>query len=742
MFKFFGSGNSVCPRCGQVGTQASERYCRACGISHGAPHPVLRDNRWQPRENEVALFFGVAQLSGLFRKALIVPPAARAYILQGDKATEVPQGEYELEGFFTRLNHLLRDLPGEVLIARQAPFTLAFSLHGIASADYLLLDIACTVPVQIETISAFAGYFMQMPGVVTTEQLHRLMEPLLRQVLVEFFAAQSLPDLARNPLLREQLNERMHSALKLRLAHFGLGLGPVETLSLQHDKWDQNRQRQASLALILDARRVELDYEQQLARLYSEQEWAKIAEQEQTQRSQLRRAQLAREQREQRANLILDEREQLQALRAREIELYGRIVEATTRKHAIARGAQAEIAQIELDLARQSSERQGEAEQWQQVRELAQIKLRTELELAQIVAKQQILHAQQQIDTQIADWQRQQQLANIEQIGDLQARRNEQARWQAQEAQAQRAKQRMADEQLQADLQLLQIERAARAREAERMQEWQDDLAQAKRRELIRGDDLKDAEHQREKQLVLQKIADLQRQGGQADAVAQQQKLLQTIDAQSAFNEAQRRDRRAQEQDAIDAEQQRALLQQQQQEAAWQHQLAQQEQEHRQRLARFAALDQVSDLSKVALADLPNATLVADILKMQVQAGMSAGQIAASYGAGEARATSTASSAGDAGQASATSDAGAANVVNAASSAGIASSVGSANSAGAAGSTSTASSASGGSVAPAASTTTTTTTTVTTATTTRTCKNGHVNSLGAKFCTECGIALE
>lgn len=664
MFKMFGSGMSACPRCGQVGTREGERYCRACGISHGAPHPVLHNNRWQPRENEVALFFGVAQLSGLFRKAVVVPPAARAYILQGDKATEVPQGEYELEGFFSRLNHLLRDQPGEVLIAREAPFSLPFSLHGIASADFLLLDIACTVPVQIDTISAFARYFMQMPGMVTTEQLHRLIEPLLRQVLVEFFGAQSLPDLARNPHLREQLNERIHSALKLRLAHFGLGLGPVETLSLQHDKWDQNRQRQASLALILDARRVELDHEQQLARLYSEQEWAKIAEQEQAQRTQLRRAQLAREQREQRASLILDEREQLQALRAREIELYGRIVEATTRKHAIARGAQAEIAQIELELARQASERQGEAEQWQQVRELAQIKLRTELELAQIAAKQQVLHAQQQIDAQIADWQRQQQLADIEQIGDAQAKRNEQARWQAQEAQAQRAKQQMAAEQLQAELQLLQIERAARAREAERVQEWQDDQAQARRRELIRQDDLKDAEHQREKQLVLQKIEDLQRQGGQADALAQQQKLLQTIEAHSAFADAQRRDKRAQEQDAIDAEQQRALLQQQQQEAAWQHQLALQEQEHRQRLARFAALDQLSDLSKVALADLPNAALVADILKTQVQAGMSAGQIAAASGAGAALAAN------------------------------------------------------------------------------RTCNNGHVNSAAAKFCAECGAALE
>ena len=60
----------------------------------GRSEAVLRDNRWIPAADELAVYFGVRQLSGIFTKTLRVPATTRAYILQGDVATEVPQGEY------------------------------------------------------------------------------------------------------------------------------------------------------------------------------------------------------------------------------------------------------------------------------------------------------------------------------------------------------------------------------------------------------------------------------------------------------------------------------------------------------------------------------------------------------------------------------------------------------------------------------------------------------------------------
>ncbi|HEV7816827.1 MAG TPA: hypothetical protein VGP06_17235, partial [Janthinobacterium sp.] len=136
MFQMFGFGGVKCPRC-EHKNDGESGYCASCGLTLGAPRnePVLRDNRWMPAADELAVFFGVRQLSGIFTKTLRVPAASRAYILQGDKATEVPQGEYEIEGFFTRLNHLLRDQHAEILITRMTPVPVEFVFSDLHTAE-------------------------------------------------------------------------------------------------------------------------------------------------------------------------------------------------------------------------------------------------------------------------------------------------------------------------------------------------------------------------------------------------------------------------------------------------------------------------------------------------------------------------------------------------------------------------------------------------------------------------------
>lgn len=100
MVQMFGLGGCKCPRCAHKNVGGAG-YCAACGITLGAPgrSPVLVDNRWVAGPDELAVFFGVQALSGMFVKTLRVPATARAYILQDGQATEVPQGDYEIEGF-------------------------------------------------------------------------------------------------------------------------------------------------------------------------------------------------------------------------------------------------------------------------------------------------------------------------------------------------------------------------------------------------------------------------------------------------------------------------------------------------------------------------------------------------------------------------------------------------------------------------------------------------------------------
>ena len=151
MFQMFGFGGARCPRC-EHKNGAEAAYCAQCGLTLGAPRndAVLRENRWIPGPNELAVFFGVRDLSGVFVKTLRVPATSRAYILQGDKATEVPQGEYEIEGFFSRLNHLLRNQHAEILITRSAALPVEFAFDDLQTAERLDVGVRLTVSVQVE----------------------------------------------------------------------------------------------------------------------------------------------------------------------------------------------------------------------------------------------------------------------------------------------------------------------------------------------------------------------------------------------------------------------------------------------------------------------------------------------------------------------------------------------------------------------------------------------------------------
>ena len=651
MFKMFGAGGARCPRCGQR-SGGADGYCGGCGLSLGAPRsePVLQENRWVPAADELAVYFGVRELSGIFTKTLRVPATTRAYILQGEQATEVAQGEYELEGFFQRLNNLLRDQHGEILITRTTPLPVEFSFSDLATAEHLKIAARFTVGIKVEQVPAFARHFMTAPGTVTTQHLHELLAPMVRQVAFEFVGARSLREMNANPDLRLQLDERLQAALKLRLADFGLAAVQVETLALRHDKYDANRERIGSLWLVTDERHVQLEHVKQLDQLYDEEEWQAIWREEQKARSDYRRAELRQDATVDKAELALRQSERLQAVRAREIDLYARIAESESRKQAFDRGAGAVAAELEHELAKKSSLRAGEAAQWEHVRRLAQIRLRTELEMAQQAAVEERALARQRFTHQLHLQQIRNQMEQALAIEDETARRAQTRRLQQAERDAQQREAQIEAEHHAARFQGVALANAARRREAERVQEWEEELHIARKRELARGEAAKDAGGQAQVAEIAARLDELRRSGAGADALAQHEKLLRTIEADGM-------QQRQQGALAIEAEQARLSLKLREQEAQWQQELRRMEHERDERFARWKgeydtlaaqqdhaaelarieiewiqAVGTLSDTGKIALADTPNAHALAQLMKTQAHAGMSAEQLQALAG--------------------------------------------------------------------------------------------------------------
>ena len=580
MFQMLGLGGASCPRCERKGG-GDARYCAGCGLILGAPRrlPVLRENRWVAGPDELAVFFGVRELSGVFVKTLRVPAAARAYILQGDKATEVPQGEYEIEGFFTRLNHLLRDQHAEILVTRTGALPVEFRFDGVATSEGLAVSARLSVSLRIENVPAFARHFMTMPGTIGTEELRELLAAPVRQLAGEFVGAHSIRDMAGSPSLREQFEQRLLGGLALLLAEYGLAAVKVDTIELRHDKYDANRARVGSLWLAADERHVQIAHAKHLDDLYDAEEWQRLRRSEQSARVRQRERELRQDDAIARAELSLKGADRAHAVRARQIELYARILDATSRKQALERGAGDVLAELEHELAKKGARRADEADEWKHLRALAGVRMRSELEVAQQEARQAQAIARQRFSQGLLQQQIRHKLEQAALIEDGARRQAELVRLRASEADAARRAHEIDEQEHLARHQSLALANAARRREAERLQEWEDEQA----RQRIESTRM----------------------------AAQQDKLARTIELDA-------RQARAMQDVQLDGEERRHALE-------------------LRRLEAFAAMD---DTAKLALAAAPNAAHLNDFMKTRVHAGMDADQLAALAGlAGEGRLT-------------------------------------------------------------------------------------------------------
>jgi len=255
------------------------------------------------------------------------------------------------------------------------------------------------------------------------------------------------------------------------------------------------------------------------------------------------------------------------AVRARQIELYARILDAGSRKQALERGAGDVVAELEHELAKKGAGRREEALEWQHLRALAQVRMRSELEVAQQDARQSAAIARQRFSQTLLQQQIRHKLEQAALIEDGARRQAELLRLRQLDADAARHAREIDEQEHVARHQLLVLANTARRREAERLQEWED--AQA--------------------QLAIET----------ARTSAQQDKLQRTIALEA---------QQAREQQGVTLEGE--------------------ERRHALRLAELDAFAGMDDTAKLALAAVPNAELLNDFMKTRVHATMDAGQLA------------------------------------------------------------------------------------------------------------------
>ncbi len=515
---------------------------------------------------------------------------------------------------------------------REHAYALNFAFDDLYTAEFLPLSARFSVSVRREKADLFAQYFkpVALTNALTSKQLQALLEPMVRKIALEFTGALSLHEMQENTHFRQQLDERMRSALNLSIAQYGLAVIEAIALEVRHDKLSAEREKLGekigTLWLVIDEKRAQLDHGMRLDALYSNTEWQKIAREEEQIRLRYRREEMRQKfgkdlswlylhgehedakKRLSRAKLKQDENERLQTIRARELELYGRIVDAATRKEALHRGAAESIKDLEHAHKGKTEDRQNESDQWLHVRTLARIKMRTESEITQLESKQSMQLMQQRVAHQLEKIQLEHNLAQAQMNDDQQQRRVQSELLRTAQDNLTRREQELADEEQKNRLITLSIVTEAKAREFQRMQALEEERLQQQKRALQREDSIKDSASELQVVRLQQSIGEITRAGLQADALVQHKKLLLTLEAH-------------------------AILERQKHQAGHQQRLA--DQAHEALLARIAierinTIANLSETGKVATAEAPNAAALAEILKLQTQAKMSSEQILAS----------------------------------------------------------------------------------------------------------------
>lgn len=438
--------------------------------------PVLRDNRWEPAPDELAAFFGIGQLKGIFTKSLHVPLGARAVVLQDGRIEEVPCGTYEVEGFFSRLANLLRDRPAEILITRESALLIPLQFDGILTAEFLGLEASLTVGVKTGDIAAFAGQFMGRSGQIRAEQLRELLSPAVGQALAEFAGAYSLRELAANVALRGAIEARVlgNPGLKATMAGLGLDLVQVSQVALKHAKYGANRTLQGELWLVADEMKVRQEHKKHLDELYSEAEWAEIERESGEVKRRLRRQQMQAEEGVDSARLVQQSREHMQALRERDLELLDRLLKSQTREQALNMGAREQVQILEHELAERKLLREEAADQWAQVQQLARMRREAEVNVSKIQTDRQIQEQTllAQHTRRLQEIRNDQEQARLLEDGD--ARRAEVERTQQRLDEEFRRGRDLTESHHQQAIQALKLEQAARLAVFRRQQRWED----------------------------------------------------------------------------------------------------------------------------------------------------------------------------------------------------------------------------------------------------------------------------
>jgi membrane protease subunit (stomatin/prohibitin family) len=234
------------------------------------------ENRWVATDSEFAVRVELSDISGFFSKRLRVDTGVRALVLEnGQSIGEVSPGVYTLQSFGEKLAFWTRKLSTAILTrAEQVPIDL--QCDGLPTAENLEVEVRVRLAVQIQDVALFVRNMLGGRNALSRDELRRLLTPVVRQALWEAVGRLSIRELTGEQA-RVDLENCIQQALQTSLTRNGLQITGVQTLSVAHPEYDEQRKRTGQLWLM----RRDLEHQSAADQLARDRRLAEIEQQEQ-----------------------------------------------------------------------------------------------------------------------------------------------------------------------------------------------------------------------------------------------------------------------------------------------------------------------------------------------------------------------------------------------------------------------------------------------------------------------------
>ncbi len=251
-----------CPRCAHS-VDDGANFCGQCRLDVRAnARQVETDGfRWSRQADEVAVKINSVDLKALLTRRLAVAEGTCGLLFRGEGLVEqLAPGPHTIESISERLKTLLRQPLFSVALVDTSDIPLVFQGAKATCSDGVEITFRADLALRVGHAADFYVNVMKGRTIVRTQDLHDLVKPLLEAAIAGVVHDCRADELrAPHPELRERLQDEIHASLDDRLTAAGLVLRRVDLILFRDEGRSELVRLQAQFNQELRLRRLQQD---------------------------------------------------------------------------------------------------------------------------------------------------------------------------------------------------------------------------------------------------------------------------------------------------------------------------------------------------------------------------------------------------------------------------------------------------------------------------------------------------